>query len=76
MEKDIIDLDEMAQILHKSKNTVRSLIKQKKIPATLLGGAWHSSRLALSMCVAGYDPAAIYEKIAEKVLKESAELFV
>ena len=76
MENDIINLEEMCKILNKSPNTVRKLAQEKKIPATLIGGSWHSSRLALSMCVAGYNPIEIYEKIAEKLFKKSVELFI
>jgi hypothetical protein len=76
MENDIINLEEMCKILDKSPNTVRDYAKKKKIPARKVFDEWYSSKLALSMFVAGYNPEEIYEKIAEKVLKKSVELFI
>ncbi len=76
MENDVINLEEMCKILDKSPNTVRKWAKEKIIPATKISDEWYSSKLALSMCVAGYNPSEIYEKIAEKVFKKSTELFI
>lgn len=76
MENDVINLEEMCKILDKSPNTVRKYAQEKKIPATKIGDEWYSSKLALSMCAAGYNPSEIYEKIAEKIFKKSVELFI
>jgi|GEM_PF-4781542 hypothetical protein len=76
MENDVINLDEMCKILNKSHNTVRKCAKDKKIPARKICDEWYSSRLALSMYAAGYDPREFYEQLAKKVLKKSTELFI
>lgn len=76
MDNDVIGLEEICKILGKSANTVRNYAKQKKIPATKIGDEWYSSRLALSMYVAGYDPSTMYEKIAKEVFEKSKEIFV
>ena len=67
MENDVINLDEMCKILNKSHNTVRKCAKDKKIPARKICDEWYSSRLALSMYAAGYDPREFYEQLANIV---------
>lgn len=76
MENDVINLEEMCKILDKSPNTVRKYAKEKRIPARKMFDEWYSSRFALSMYAAGYNPSEIYEKISEKEFKKSTELFI
>jgi len=76
MENDVIGIEEICKILGKSENTVRKYAKEKKIPATKIGDEWYSSKLALSMCVAGYNPIDVYEKIAKEVFEKSKEVFI
>lgn len=76
MENDVIRIEGICKILGKSENTVRKYAKEKKIPATKIGDEWYSSKLALSMCVAGYNPIDVYEKIAKEVFEKSKEVFI
>lgn len=76
-ENDVINLEEATEYLKfKSTQTVRAMCKRKEIPFIFIGGEYRFSRIALSMHVAGYNVSEIYEKIAENMLKKSAELLV
>jgi len=76
MDNDILNLDEICKVLNKKKQATRNSLKEKKIPGRKIMGDWYSSKMALSMFVAGYEPERIYEKIAEKVINQSSDLMV
>ncbi len=76
MDNDVIGVEGICKILGKCPNTVRDYAKKKKIPATKIGDEWYSSKLALSMFAAGYNPCEIYEKIAKEVFEKSKEIFI
>lgn len=76
MENDILDLDGICKILNKKKQATRNSLKSKKIPGRKIMGDWYSSKMALSMFLAGYEPEKLYEKVAEKVINQSNDLMM
>lgn len=76
MENDILDLDGICQVLNKKKQAVRKSLTNKEIPGTKIMGSWYSSRLALSMCVAGYDAKELYKEMSKKVLEKTIKTMV
>lgn len=76
MENDILDLDGICKVLNKKKQATRNSLKLKKIPGRKIMGDWYSSKMALSMFVAGYEPEHIYEKMAEKVINQSIDVML
>lgn len=76
MDNDILDLEGICKVLNKKQQATRNSLKSKKIPGRKVMGDWYSSKIALSMFMAGYDPQQIYEKMAEKMLKEASNLMI
>jgi excisionase family DNA binding protein len=46
-------VDEVAKILRRSPQTIRKLIKRKKIPAVRVGGGWLVSETTLQRLING-----------------------
>lgn len=74
MDNDIIDINGICEILNKTDQTVRNLIKKKEIPAKKIANSWYSSKFALSMYAAGFNVEEIYEKASEKMLENTYKL--
>lgn len=49
----IYTVEEVAKYLRKSKQTIRKLVKQGKIPAVKIGGSWMITETTLQRLLAG-----------------------
>lgn len=58
MEKDIMNLNEVAEFLGLSKSTIYNLLKRKEIPATKIASTWM------------FNKSVLEKWVAEKSLKE------
>jgi excisionase family DNA binding protein len=51
MEPKLYTVEEIARILKKHPDTIRRLIRQKKIPARKIGGTWYVSEETLQRLI-------------------------